>query len=144
MAVIIRMKRTGRRHRPSYRISVADSRKPRDGRTIENLGVYDPQTTVEALKINLNVERAKHWLSQGALPSDTVRTIFKAQGVYEGVEPAPKRDRSGRKKPTARKAKRREVKKAALAAKEARRTARSEEKAAAKAAAAAASASSEE
>ena len=144
MAVIIRMKRTGRRHRPSYRISVADSRKPRDGRTIENLGVFDPQTTVEALKVTLNVERAKHWLAQGALPSETVRSIFKAQGVYEGVVPDAKRDRSDRKKPTARKTKRREVKQAGLVAKEARRIARTEQKAAAKAAAAAASATSEE
>ena len=136
MAVIIRMKRTGRRHRPSYRISVADSRKPRDGRTIENLGVFDPLCTDEALKLNLNVDRAKFWLAQGALPSRTVQTLLQSQGVYEGAEPTPKRDRSGRKKPTARKAKRRQLKAGVLAAKDARRTKRTEAQAAAKAAAA--------
>ena len=139
MAVIIRMKRTGRRHRPSYRISVADSRKPRDGRTIENLGVYDPLTPVEGLKLNLNLERAKFWMERGALPSPTVRALLKKQGVFEGEEPKKKRDRSGRKKPTARRTKRRELKKAALVAKDVRKAKRTEEKAAAKAAAAATS-----
>jgi len=103
MAVVIRMKRTGRRNRPCYRISVADSRKPRDGRTLETLGLYDPVSAKEDAQTTLDVERARHWLSVGATPSDTVRSIFRARGVYEG-EFAPKfvkGDRSGRKLKTA-------------------------------------------
>lgn len=102
MAVVIRLKRTGRRNRPCYRISVADSRFPRDGRTLENLGVYDPVTRDREKQTTLNVERARHWIGLGAMPSETVRSVFKRMGVYEG-EYAPvqrKRDRSGRKKKT--------------------------------------------
>ena len=134
MAVVIRMKRTGRRNRPSYRITVADSAKPRDGRTIETLGQYDPASPVEALRVSVNVERAKHWLGLGALPSETVHTIFKANGVYEeGAAPPRKRDRSGRKKKTAKGTRRREAQKDRAARKDTRRNARAEVKAAAKA-----------
>ena len=139
MAVIIRMKRTGRRHHPCYRISVADSRKPRDGRTIENLGVYDPLSPLENLRVTLNVERAKHWLSMGALPSRTVRSVFQAQGIFEAATAPAKRDRSGRKKKTATGTRKRQAKAAGLVAKEARRNQRIADKAAAKAAAAATS-----
>ena len=100
MAVVIRMKRSGRRNRPCYRISVADGRAPRDGRTLENLGVYDPASSKEELRLTLNTERARHWVDQGALPSETVRSIFKRLGVYEGKAPPAKRDRSGRKRDT--------------------------------------------
>ena len=77
MAVVIRMKRTGRRNRPCYRISVADSRSPRDGRTLETLGLYDPVSRDAEAQTKLNVERAKHWVGVGAKPSETVRSIFK-------------------------------------------------------------------
>ncbi len=100
MAVVIRLKRGGRRNRPHYRITVTDTRFPRDGRIIENLGHYDPIATREDLQLSLNVERAKHWVSKGALPSETVRSILERNGVYEGHEPPKKRDRSGRKKVT--------------------------------------------
>ncbi|MFT5284092.1 MAG: small subunit ribosomal protein S16 [Planctomycetota bacterium] len=136
MAVIIRMKRTGRKHHPCYRISVADSRKPRDGRTIENLGVYDPLSPLENTRVSLNVERAKHWLAMGALPSRTVRTVFKGQGLFEGEAAPTKRDRSGRKKKTATRTTKRQAKAAGLVAKETRRNQRIADKAAAKAAAA--------
>jgi len=109
MAVVIRMKRTGRRNRPCYRISVADSRKPRDGRTLETLGLYDPVSRNVEAQSTLKVDRARHWLSVGALPSDTVRSLFRAKGVYEG-EFAPritKNDRSGRKRKTKTRAARR-------------------------------------
>lgn len=97
MVVVIRMKRSGRRKRPCYRISVADSRFPRDGRTIETLGLYDPIAPDADARLTLDVDRAKHWVSMGAQPSETVRSIFKRMAVYEG-RPAPKkRDRSGRK-----------------------------------------------
>jgi small subunit ribosomal protein S16 len=96
MAVVIRMRRTGRRNRPCYRINVADSRSPRDGAFLETLGQYDPVTKDTEKQTNLDVERAKHWLSVGALPSDTVRSIFKAQGVFEGVNKPKPRSRKGR------------------------------------------------
>ena len=84
MAVVIRMKRTGRRNRPSYRISVADGRAPRDGRTLDNLGFYDPVSPVADLRLKLDVERARHWVQHGAQPSETVESIFRRAGVYEG------------------------------------------------------------
>ena len=103
MAVVIRMKRTGRRNRPCYRISVADSRFPRDGRTLETLGLYDPIAPKEDAQHTLNVERARHWLSVGARPSATVHWLFKRHAVYEGelaLGRTTKRDRSGRKQAT--------------------------------------------
>ena len=125
MSVVIRMKRTGRRNRPCYRISVADSRRPRDGRTLETLGLYDPVDPVKERQVTLNVESARRWLSQGALPSHTVRNIFTRAGVYEGLElPEKKRDRSGRKNETKRKARRQAAKAATTEAKDARRAAR--------------------
>jgi small subunit ribosomal protein S16 len=142
MAVVIRMKRTGRRNRPCYRISVAESRRPRDGRTLETLGLYDPIAPNAEAQASLNVERARVWLEQGALPSHTVLSLFKRFGVYEGHEKLlhePKRDRSGRRKDTA-KAKARIARKADF---EARKSARREARAAAKKAAAAAAAAAE-
>ena len=101
MAVVIRMKRTGRKNRPCYRISVAARANPRDGRTLDNLGVYDPASPKPELRLRLNVERAKHWLSRGAMPSETVRSILKREGVYEGAPVKELRRRPGRKKKTA-------------------------------------------
>ena len=73
MALKIRMSRGGAKRRPFYRIVVADSRKPRDGRFIERLGTYDPMLDRENPdRVKLNEERIKHWLSQGAQPSDRV------------------------------------------------------------------------
>jgi len=100
MTVVIRMKRTGRRNRPCYRISVADRREPRDGATLENLGLYDPIAAKPEAQLTLNVERAKHWIAVGAQPSETVRSIFKKNGVFEDAPPRKKRDRSGRKTKT--------------------------------------------
>ena len=122
MAVVIRMKRTGRRNRPCYRISVADSRSPRDGRTLETLGLYDPVSPTAEAQTTLKVDRARHWLSLGALPSDTVRSIFYRNGVYEGeFAPKPKKnDRSGRKRPTKTGAARRAAQKMRAERKEAR------------------------
>ena len=155
MAVVIRLKRTGRRNRPCYRISVAESRNPRDGRTLETLGMYDPVTagaqsgeTVPGGE-TLNVERARHWLSRGARPSATVHSIFKRHSVYEGelsLDEAGKavrkrNTRPGRKTATKTRARKRAAKKSRAEAKSARRTerlaARSAAKKAEKAAAAA-------
>ena len=136
MAVVIRLKRTGRRNRPCYRISVADSRRPRDGRTLETLGRYDPIEPDKAKQVTLNIERARDWITRGALPSHTVRNVFTRAGVYEGFGNPPKpRDRSGRKAETKRRTRRLASKAANAKAKTERRDARTAAKKAAKAAA---------
>jgi small subunit ribosomal protein S16 len=133
MAVVIRMKRTGRRNRPCYRISVADSRFPRDGRTLETLGLYDPVSKDKEKQSTLDVERARHWVAAGALPSETVHSLFKRHGVFEGLErPYQRPDRSGRKKVT----KKRVARATAKSERGERKSARQAERAAAKRAAA--------
>ena len=143
MAVVIRMKRTGRRNRPSYRISVADRALPRDGRTLEKLGHYDPASPKPELRLKLDVERARYWVSQGAQPSETVRSILRREGVYEGLPTPKKRTRPGRKTTTARGTQRKTVKDARRVAKDARHAERCAQKLAAKKASAEAEASSE-
>jgi len=78
--VRIRLWRMGAKKHPLYRVVVADSRSPLDGRITESLGTYDPGTDPPSASID--PERARYWLSVGARPSDTVRTIFKKAGVY--------------------------------------------------------------
>ena len=73
--VKIRLRRMGAKKAPYYRIVVADSRSPRDGRCIEELGSYDPMAEGEKLKVNM--ERAKYWIANGAQPTDTVRGLLK-------------------------------------------------------------------
>ena len=111
MSVVIRMKRTGRSNRPCYRISVADSRFPRDGRTIETLGLYDPISPNPEARVTLNVERAKHWISVGAQPSDTVRSILMRHDVFADQPAKKKRTRPGRNRQTKTKEHRAERKK---------------------------------
>jgi len=145
MAVVIRLKRTGRAKRPCYRISVADSRFPRDGRTLETLGLYDPVSPQADKQLTLNVERARHWMTAGAVPSETVRSIFSRMGVFEG-EFAPKhvvRKRPGRKKTTKKGTRRVAAKAARAERKSARQTERTQAKRAAAKAAAAAESSEE-
>ncbi|MBM3700186.1 MAG: 30S ribosomal protein S16 [Actinobacteria bacterium] len=74
MSVKIRLTRAGKKKQPYYRIVVADSRSPRDGKFIENIGTYDPKTNPSS--INLDKEKAIEWLKKGAEPSDTVEKIF--------------------------------------------------------------------
>ena len=74
MAVRIRLKRLGAKKAPFYRIVVADSRCPRDGRFIEEIGTYDPMAEGENIKVDL--ERAKYWISNGAQPTETVRGLL--------------------------------------------------------------------
>jgi len=81
MAVRIRLARHGRKKKPFYRLVVADSRSPRDGRFIEMLGTYDPMTEPAAIKID--EERVLHWLSEGASPSDTARGLLKKAGLWD-------------------------------------------------------------
>ena len=75
----LRLRRMGAKKRPSYRIVAADSRSPRDGRFIEAFGFYDPVT--EPATVKVDEERARHWLSVGAQPTDTVRDIFRRAGL---------------------------------------------------------------
>ena len=144
MAVVIRLKRTGRRNRPCYRISVADSRWKRDGRALETLGLYDPVAPKAEAQSTVNVERARHWLGEGAKPSETVHSLFKRHGVYEGEHELGKapnaKARKGRRKTTKR-GERRTAEKAARAEK---KTARRSERVAARKAAAAAGGGEEE
>jgi len=79
LAVRIRLRRMGAKKRPFYRIVVADSRSPRDGRVIEEIGYYNPISDPADIKVD--VEKARKWLSTGAQPSDTVRDLLKKQGV---------------------------------------------------------------
>ena len=79
MAVKIRLRRMGQKKAPFYRIVVADSRFPRDGRCIEEIGTYDP--TKDQSEYHVNEELAKKWLANGAQPTDTVARIFKNAGI---------------------------------------------------------------
>ena len=81
MAVKIRLRRMGAKKAPFYRIVVADSRFPRDGRFIEEIGYYDPMK--EPSEVKLDPEKAKKWMANGAQPTDTVKALFKKHGVIE-------------------------------------------------------------
>jgi small subunit ribosomal protein S16 len=85
MAVSIRLRREGAKNRPYYRVVVADSRSPRDGKFIEILGTYDPKQTGQ--NSAFDVERAEYWISKGAQPSDTVRSLIKKQKKAASAEP---------------------------------------------------------
>jgi len=90
--VVLRLKRMGRRHRPFYRLNAMDKRQPRNGRPIEQLGWYDP-IAPEDKQLSINVDRVNHWLSVGAQPSETVRSLLKRMDVDptpgKKYEPAP-------------------------------------------------------
>ena len=79
--VKIRLRRVGRKKAPMYRIVVADSKSPRDGKFIEIVGQYQPRTGDQALK--LDTERVNHWLNVGAQPSDTVRSLLRKAGILK-------------------------------------------------------------
>src|SRR5919197_1616815 len=79
--VRIRLRRTGRKRTPTYRIVVADSQSPRDGRFIEIIGQYAPRQGEKAL--NLQTDRANYWLDKGAQPSDTVRSLLRKAGLLK-------------------------------------------------------------
>ena len=79
MAVRIRLTRVGATKQPTYRVVVADSRKARDSRSIETIGHYNPRT--EPVEVNIDADKAKHWLDRGAKPSDTVARLFRNAGI---------------------------------------------------------------
>ncbi|HEY4135946.1 MAG TPA: 30S ribosomal protein S16 [Alphaproteobacteria bacterium] len=112
MALSIRLTRGGAKKRPFYRIVVADARSPRDGRFIEKIGHYDPMVAKDhPNRVVIDVERAKHWVSVGAQPSDRVARFFGAADII----PMPKYNESPKK--SAPKAKAQERLKAAADAK---------------------------
>ncbi len=80
MSVKIRLKKFGAKQRPYYRIVVLDTRQARDGKTIDELGIYHP-IEKEANQVRLDEGKARAWLAKGALPSDTVRSIFNKQNI---------------------------------------------------------------
>jgi small subunit ribosomal protein S16 len=79
--VVLRLKRLGRRHRPFYRVNAMDKRAPRNGRVIEELGWFDPVQIDETKQHSLKTDRIDYWLSVGAQPSDTVRSLLKRAGI---------------------------------------------------------------
>ena len=81
MAVKLRLKRMGAKKRPFYRVVAADSRSPRDGKFNETVGTYNPMT--EPAEIKIDEELALKWLNNGAIPTDTVRNLFKQQGIMQ-------------------------------------------------------------
>ena len=81
MAVKIRLRRMGAKKAPFYRVVVADSRYPRDGRFIEEIGTYDPMKSDD--QINIDAEAAQKWIANGAQPTDTVRALLKKAGAIE-------------------------------------------------------------
>ncbi|MCH2134449.1 MAG: 30S ribosomal protein S16 [Phycisphaerales bacterium] len=88
--VVLRLKRMGRRHRPFYRLNAMDKRAPRNGRVIEELGWFDP-VAPDDKQLSLKNERIEYWLSVGAQPSDTVRTLLKRSGI----DPTPGKKTAG-------------------------------------------------
>lgn len=81
MAVKLRLKRMGKKKAPFYRIVAADSKFPRDGRSIEDIGYYNPAT--EPATISVDEDKAQKWLSNGAQPTDTVRDLLSKQGIMK-------------------------------------------------------------
>ncbi len=130
----IRLRRTGQKHQPSYRIVVADKDSPRDGRFVEILGHYNPRTEPETFEVK--EDRVRHWVSQGAQPTETVHRLLHSRGMIDTAPPT--RDT----KPS--KAEREAVAKAAADAKAAAEAKAAEEAAAAKAAEEAAAAAATE
>ena len=88
MAVKIRLKRMGSKQRPFYRVVVADSRSPRDGRFIDEIGTYNPIT--EPAEIKIDKDAAIKWIGNGAQPTDTVRSLFKKTGILESIHNSKK------------------------------------------------------
>ena len=81
MAVKLRLKRLGRTNHAFYRLNAIESRAPRDGRVIEELGYYDPTNKDQGKQFNANLDRCRYWLDNGAVPSETVSSLLKKSGV---------------------------------------------------------------
>lgn len=98
MAVKLRLKRLGRKNAAFFRLSAIDSRSPRDGRVIEELGFYDPRSKDATKQFTAKLDRCKYWLDTGAIPSQTVSSLLKKQGVEHKQLRLPK---PGKPKPVA-------------------------------------------
>lgn len=98
MAVKLRLKRFGRKNRPFYRLNAVDSRSPRDGRVIEELGHFDPIERDAAKQFVARLDRCQYWLDNGAIPSETVSSLLKRSGVEHKQLRLPK---PGKPKPKA-------------------------------------------
>lgn len=98
MAVKLRLKRLGRKNHPFYRLNAMDSRSPRDGRVIEELGFYDPKNKDQAKQFVAKLDRCKFWLDNGAIPSETVSSLLKKGGLEHKQLRLPK---PGKPKPAA-------------------------------------------
>lgn len=98
MSVKLRLKRMGRSHAAFYRLNAIESRAPRDGRVIEELGYYDPTHKDKAKQFIANLDRCKYWLDTGAIPSETVSSLLKKSGVEHKQLRLP---RPGKPKPVA-------------------------------------------
>ena len=81
MAVKMRLRRMGKKKAPTYRVIIADSRSPRDGRFIEEIGSYNPGT--EPATVSIDAEKAKKWIANGAVPTETVRSLLKKSGIID-------------------------------------------------------------
>jgi small subunit ribosomal protein S16 len=81
MAVKLRLKRMGRTHKSVFRLSAMESRRPRDGRVLEELGLYDPGNKDSQQQVRLNEDRIKYWLGVGATPTPTVAQLLKTHGI---------------------------------------------------------------
>ena len=81
MAVKIRLRRIGAKKSPFYRVIIADERSPRNGRFIEEIGTYNP--LVEPAEVKIDAEKAKKWISNGAQPTDTVKSLLKKSGIID-------------------------------------------------------------
>jgi small subunit ribosomal protein S16 len=103
VAVKIRLMRVGKKKQPTYRVVVADSRNQRDGRFIEILGQYEPRH--DPSSINLDADRAVHWLRHGAQPTETVAKILEVAGVWDAFKTATGKDAAAKPKPRTPKAK---------------------------------------
>jgi small subunit ribosomal protein S16 len=80
MSVKIRLARHGAKKKPFYRIVIADSESPRDGKFLENVGTYNP--LVDPVQVSLKQDRIKYWIDQGAIPTDTVKSLLKKEGFF--------------------------------------------------------------
>jgi small subunit ribosomal protein S16 len=98
MSAVIRLARAGAKKKPFYRIIVADRRAPRDGEFIEKIGTFNPLLARDnAARVTLNAERAKHWLSVGAQPSDRVNSLLAAAGLTKATDVAGKPQKTRKK-----------------------------------------------
>jgi small subunit ribosomal protein S16 len=98
MAVKLRLKRFGRSNAAFYRLNAIESRSPRDGRVIEELGHYDPRNKDKAKQFDANLDRCRYWLDHGAVPSETVSSLLKKNGLEHKQLKLP---RPGKPKPVA-------------------------------------------